>query len=383
MTRWTKKKVLAAVGTLKRHTDLSEALAEIGETPDALHRALRRNGYSSPGSYLRQDPRALYLHQEKRQDDKAAIRELNAKLSDLEKQLEVHRALSAADASIELPRTTHSKRTMTGVVLASDWHVEERVDPDSILGANEYNLDIAHQRIGRFFDAIVWNVRHHRADKQIQIDELVLGLIGDLITGHIHEELVEMAELAPIPTLIWLFPRLCSGIEQLVRELKLHKLLVVCSHGNHGRTTDKKRISTGYAHSFEWMLYNQMATHFKGDSVVSFVVTPSAHQLIKVYNTKIHFHHGDDVRFQGGVGGIAVPLLRAAMRWDQGPQRADVHCIGHFHTRSDFGRVVVNGSLIGYNPYAQSKGFSPEPPCQGMFFVDSERGKCMPTDLWV
>lgn len=64
-------------------------------------------------------------------------------------------------------------------------------------------------------------------------------------------------------------------------------------------------------------------------------------------------------------------------------KRADVHCIGHHHTLLDYGRAVVNGSLIGYGSYSQRIRAPFEPPQQLLFYMDSKRGKCKPTALWV
>jgi len=282
-----------------------------------------------------------------------------------------------------LPRETHSgQRVMTPVVLASDWHVEEPVDPAAVAYRNKYDLEIAARRVVQFFQAAVWLVEHHRADGFLSIRDLVLWLGGDLMTGYIHAELVESNALSPTETVQWLLPRLRDGIKTLLDRLQLARLVIPCSFGNHGRTTDKPRVATGYANSYEWLMYNILASEFRDDRRVEFVITPSAHQYVQIYDWLLHFHHGDDVKYMGGVGGLGIPLLKAVPQWDL-VQRADWHCIGHHHQLLDFGRALVNGSLIGYGPYSQRIRATFEPPQQLMFFVDRKRGKCMPTALWV
>lgn len=273
-------------------------------------------------------------------------------------------------------------REMTPIVLASDWHVEEPVDPASIAYLNEYNIEIADRRIRRFFNAIIWEIEHHRASGRISIRDLVLWLGGDLYSGYIHEELVEMNELSPVEAVRWLVPHLRNGIATLLEVLQLERLVIPCSHGNHGRTTKKPQISTGYANSFDWLLYHWLADEFRDDPRVHFEITPSAHQYVRVYDQTVHFHHGDDLKYQGGVGGLGIPLLKRVPVWER-IRPADLHCIGHWHTLRDYGRAIVNGSLIGYNAYAQRIGVDPEDPAQAMFFVDSKRGKSMLTPLWV
>jgi hypothetical protein len=75
-------------------------------------------------------------------------------------------------------------------------------------------------------------------------------------------------------------------------------------------------------------------------------------------------------------------LLKAVPTWND-IRPADVHCIGHWHQLRDYGNAVVNGSLIGYGPYSQRIRAPYEQPQQSMFYVDSARGKCMLTALWV
>ena len=273
-------------------------------------------------------------------------------------------------------------REMTAVALASDWHVEEPVYPESIAGKNEYNLAIADERVRKFFRSLIWTIEHHRASGRIVIRNLVLWLGGDLISGYIHQELVESNLLSPSETVRWLIVRLRNGIATLLEYLGLDHLEIVCSHGNHGRTTLKSMISTGAENSFEWLMYCSLADEFRNDPRVHFEITQSRHQYVEVYGRTIHFHHGDELKYQGGVGGLGIPLKKRIPAWDR-IRESDVHCIGHWHQLTDFGRSVVNGSLIGYNAFAQSIGADPEPPQQAFFLMDSERGKCMTSALWV
>lgn len=272
-------------------------------------------------------------------------------------------------------------REMTAVALASDWHVEERVDPVSVAYRNEYNLEIAKARIDRFFESIIWNIQHHRASKKTVIRNLVLWLGGDLITGYIHLELIETNLLSPTEAVRWLMPLLRDWIHTLLKALDLDHIEVPCSHGNHGRTTEKSRIQSGAANSFENLMYHCLAEEFRNEKRVHFEITASPHQYVQVYDFMLHFHHGDSLRYAGGVGGLAVPLMKAIPPWDQ-LKSSHYHHVGHFHQLSDFGRVLVNGSLIGYGPYSQWIRAGYEPPQQWFYLLDSKRGKCQMTPLW-
>lgn len=273
-------------------------------------------------------------------------------------------------------------REMGAVVQISDLHVEETVTAESVAGRNEYSLVIADQRLKNLFFAIEWHIKHERAGGQVVINDLVIQAGGDWITGYIHEELVETNALSPTLTVRWLKPRMRDHLATLVDHLDLRSLTVVCNPGNHGRTTPKGRISSGYANSFEWLMYCDLADDLKRLTNVRFEIPMSPHAYCELYGWWLHTHHGDEVRYMGGVGGLGIPLLKRVPQWDM-VKRCDYHFIGHHHQLRDFGRAFSNGSLIGFNAYAQSIGATFEPPLQGMYLIDSRRGMCVTKKLWV
>jgi hypothetical protein len=356
---------------------------------DALDRAFKSHGFDHPSAYFKKpefetDPVQLHEAKLEKSSDKAAIKNLTERLREAQSRQSVLDAMHAFKAPPKiLPQEKKSGlREMAAIVLGSDWHVEETVEPEAVANRNEYNLEIAQRRIERFFNGIIWNVEHHRASKRVSIQDLVLWLGGDLMSGYIHEELVESNALSPTETILWLMPRLRNGISTLLSSLDLRRLEIPCSYGNHGRTGAKPRISTGAQNNYEFLLYHHLANEFRSDSRVNFEITASPHQYVQVYDFMLHFHHGGSVKYSGGIGGLGVPLLKAIPAWDLVKQ-AHYHHIGHFHQLSDFGRVLVNGSLIGYGPYSQWIRASYEPPQQLMYLLDSKRGKCQTTPIWV
>ena len=93
-----------------------------------------------------------------------------------------------------------------------------------------------------------------------------------------------------------------------------------------------------------------------------------------VYGRNVRFTHGDDVRYNGGVGGLTIPLRKAIDSWNQS-HRAWLTCSGHWHTWMDARDFVVNGSLIGYTAFAQAIKARWEPASQAFFLVDRDYGK--------
>jgi hypothetical protein len=269
------------------------------------------------------------------------------------------------------PKTTSGKSESVAVVLASDWHVEEDVTLAAVNGLNEYNLTIARQRAEKFFQSVLRLTQIFQKDTQI--DTLVLALLGDFISGNIHEDIAENNNLGLVPAAIFAEELIISGIEFLLANSKLN-LIVPCHAGNHGRVTKDQRHATEMANSMETYIYHTVAKHFHGNKRVRFLVSESYVSYLPVFGYTIRFHHGHGMKYGGGVGGLFIPAYKAIARWNDG-RRADWDCFGHFHQFRDGGSFICNGSLIGYNAYAVSKGISYERPQQVMFVVEKSRGR--------
>lgn len=318
----------------------------------------------------------------KRQREKQA--ELIAELGSLRQRDRLFLELSGRPLPpIERYEFKGGKRDGTYVALLSDVHCEEEVKPGAVPNGNVYNLAIADLRLKRFFAAVEWQILS-RSDR-FWIRHLVLWLGGDLITNHLHDENVELAQLGPVDAILWIADRIFVGICNLLDALpQLERIDVVCSTGNHGRTTKFMRAATATDHSWEWLIYQMLAKRFqdRGETRVRFLADKTQHQYHTIYGRDYHWHHGHEIKYKGGVGGITVPLMKAVHMWDA-IRPCAVHHVGHFHQKFDGDRFVVNGSVIGYSSYAMSIRATPQDPLQVGYLIDSKRGKCVTDDLWV
>jgi hypothetical protein len=260
----------------------------------------------------------------------------------------------------------------TAFLLASDWHIEERVDPKTVNGVNEYTPEIATARVKRFFERGLSIIDMLRS--RSRIDTLVLSVMGDLITNMLHEDQAESNYLSPTEATLKAYRLLTGGIDFLLEEGGFKKILVPCSFGNHGRTTKKMRVSTSAKNSYEWMMYTLIAERYAGDPRVQVQVADGYFIFLQVYGLTVRQHHGDDVRYQGGVGGVTIPLNKAIAAWNK-TRRADLDILGHWHSRQQQRDWCINGSAIGYSPYSILIKASYEPPCQSCFLIHPKWGK--------
>jgi hypothetical protein len=215
-----------------------------------------------------------------------------------------------------------------------------------------------------------------------RIDTLVLAVLGDLITNMLHEDQKESNYLSPTEATLKAYRLLCGGIDFLLKEGGFKKILVPCCYGNHGRNTVKPRVSTAAKNSYEWMMYNLVAERYANEPRLEFSIANGYLLFMEVYGTTLRLHHGDGIKYQGGVGGVGIPMNKAIAQWNK-MRRADIDIIGHWHTRQTARDYVINGSLIGFSPYALSIKCSYEPPIQSFMLIHPRFGKTTEVPLHV
>lgn len=282
--------------------------------------------------------------------------------------------------AIRAREQTSGLREATAVALASDWHIEETVEPEKVNGVNAYNLDIARRRCERYFSGLSYLIRYHQ--DHFAIRDLILWLGGDLITGYLREEDLESNEVSPVQAIAILQSWLADGIRSVLQASDIELITVVCNSGNHGRLTKKTQPRTREANSIEWLLYRWLAKEFAGEGRVKFVLPHGSQTYVDVYDWTIRFTHGDETKFGGGVGGIMIPIRKAIAKWET-VRHADLTVLGHYHQEHFLRDLVVNGSLVGFNEYALSIAAPFEDPRQSFFLMDKHRGITFPSTIWV
>jgi hypothetical protein len=269
-----------------------------------------------------------------------------------------------------VPDKQVKKSQATAFVLASDWHLEQLVDPKKINEDNEYNLEIAKQRSEQFFKAT--KILIDEASQNVHIQKLVLWLGGDFITGNIHTENLKVCQLGPAQAICFARDLLISGIEFLLEQTELD-ILIPFNHGNHARITDKVWKSGEEDNSLEYILYDDIAFHFKNNKRITMIPPRGAIANLEVYGLKIAFAHGHHgFRYADGVGGLYIPARKYVMR--KFPSHYLV-VFGHYHQYLQDTKFICNGSMIGYDQYADSCGFPFEIPKQTFFLIEEKR-KC-------
>lgn len=275
-----------------------------------------------------------------------------------------------SDLSI-LPPSTAAVSTSVPIMLCSDWHCGAVVRPESVNGLNEFDVSIFHERAQNLFRNALKVVNMVRSS--VAINEMVVWLGGDLIDNWLHPEQVQQQELSPTQQLIECERAIVAGLGYLLEHGNFERIVVPASHGNHGRTTPKMQAGNSHATSYEWLMYQSLQRHFRNEPRIEWQVANGYVTYITVLGQVVRFHHGDACRYQGGIGGLTIPLTKWIHRADAAI-RADHTFQGHFHQLTLGPNWSVNGSLIGPTEYGLKLGFAPERPQQLMRFIDSARG---------
>jgi hypothetical protein len=329
-----------------------------------------------------------------RASDRKALDAALKRLDDNDRVIEAFGAMSEAQPPEVFPITLDpAKRVCCAVHLLSDVHYGAIFPKTESTFGNAVNPAITKLRIQRDFAAVAWKVKTHRS--WANIDTLVLSMLGDNVEGQLHEETLETAQPA-LESLVELYPIYLGCLRYLADALAPIKIIVLGSWGNHGRDTHRVRHITGAKHSVDWVLYQQLAA--AAPDCVTVHSTQAQDQYMQIFGRPYHQQHGMSIGYQGGIGGLSIPLNKAAAQWDKRTpldfdlsvalgamiQRNDaLHVIGHWHQSLKGPNWFVNGSIKGYDPYVSFKNATPDFPKQWFFLIDSVHGPTEMSELWV
>jgi transposase-like protein len=393
---WTQNRIEASRRTLNTGKTVKETAKFMGCTEQALRNALQRNPAAPqhPATVPSPPPAAPAAPPEDPTIDDAieetraqraarvAAKQLKAAVDRIETLSATVSRLSAPSQPPAFSIVKHlgsDKRKAWGLSVLSDIHAGAHVVPSASVCFNRYDPEICRYRLDRYFESIPWLINDEHS---FDVHGHCLAALGDLIDGHLHDDQTETSE-APLVTVDWLEPFLWGRLESLATELGPYReLRILWVPGNHGRDTLKPRAATYCQHSHEWAMGQRLARHFATHATIR-VHAPTARDVYTtIWGRDLHGTHGDTVSYQGGVGGITIPLRKAYAMW-QMLHPSSLHLTGHFHTMLDLGDGLANGSGIGYNDFARKCNARPEPAQQIFCLLDEKRGKTKVSPIWM
>ena len=265
------------------------------------------------------------------------------------------------------------------VLPISDVHMGEVIDFDQMGGRNAYNKTIAARRLERLFQSVVkLGTTHWHGPKPAAIYVI---LLGDLITGEIHEELAKTNDLLSIPAVCELSDLLIAGLDLLLRSFDC-EIRVVGLPGNHGRTTRKPEAKGSVLNSYDTLVAWTVERWFRARNAerISFTAPASGDALININGWNILFTHGNNIGSRGGMGfiGPAATIARGMQRVIQDyaavGEIVDFVVTGHFHTPIELEQGFCNGSVPGPSEYSMQGRMRSHPASQWFLSIHPEIG---------
>lgn len=280
----------------------------------------------------------------------------------------------APDAPEWVRKAGVGSKQATPTAFLSDTHFGEVVRPEQIEYLNGYNRQIGESRLRRFFMSTV--ELGHGYLRGLNYPGITMPMGGDIFSGDIHEELARTNE-GPIQEeiLYWIEPMM-SGIKILADEFgKVHIPAVV---GNHPRGTMKPSHKMRVPNNFDWLFAHLLKRFLAHDKRITFQISDSADLNYSIYSTRYRLSHGDQFRGGSGIASLLSPLMigdaRKRKRSQATNNQYDWLLLGHWHQRSKFKRIMVNGALKGYDEYAYHANFEFELPVQSFWLTDPKHG---------
>lgn len=279
----------------------------------------------------------------------------------------------------KIDKSNHDEGERYAIALFSDAHLEETVDANTILGLNEYDIEIAEERVKLYFSNLATCLERD------EVKTLYFSVLGDIISGYIHESLQQENGMTPPEATLFGQSLIVSGLRFLREQLPEVKIIFIGICGNHSRTTKKVQNSNGFKLSYEWIMYQNIKQICEMLNLsIDFLIPESELALVQTPDNKRYvFCHGFQVQSKGTgtVAGIYPALNRLAMKW-QKVFKQDKIFLGHYHTNVSIPSATVNGSIIGYNAFALSNGMQYEEPAQQYEVYDSKIGQLLSRKIY-
>lgn len=266
---------------------------------------------------------------------------------------------------------TNKKRE--GILFIGDTHVGEVVSPEQTYNFGKYDIETFVIRLQHIADT----VKSHVIDSGKKLKKIHLILLGDIVSGNIHDELALNAHGDVTDWILIAYKSIVSLVEEL-KPYVSDEVLMYGVPGNHGRMKRKPQHKNFY-NNFDFITYKFIEEYYRGlgDSKVKCIFKKCFFDIADVHGNKFLFLHGNNIKSWAGIPFYGIDRsykILSALLQNTG-QKIDYMVMGHFHTGIDMarfgGEIIVNGSVIGNNEFSLQNNFASTP---SQIFLISEEG---------
>lgn len=290
--------------------------------------------------------------------------------------------LSYTAAPLTAPSQPRSSgHAQSAVLLFSDTHIGQEVDPKQTLGFGDYNFELFLARLKYLEESTISIIENHT---RVQVDELVVAMLGDMLHGNLQHS-VEAGQH------VTLFQQYYAGghaIAQFLRNLAPHvsKIRMKTVVGNHTRWGTQRKMPTENRFSnLDMFLYALVAALVKDISTIEWSLDMQPFALFDVKGFTCKAFHGDHLR--GGDKALGIPnhavgreiSTTSQLFAKHGRQAPHYYFGGHLHRGIQLphaqGEVIINGGFAGLDGYGLMENFNPVDPMQRLLFMHPKYGR--------
>lgn len=324
--------------------------------------------------YWRQQYNALEKKYEKSLKQSSVVEQLVERASQLAPR-------SYETAPQELAPVPHSGQPQSALLLLSDTHVGQVVQPSQTLGFGIYNFDVFLARL-KFVENSVRSILQDHTNTAVP--ELVICLGGDMLHGALNHS----AEVAQHTTLFGQFYGAGHALAQFLRNLApiVPKIRIQTAVGNHPRWGHQHKMPTHNRFSnLDHFLYAYVQALTREIGNIEWQLDMQPFSLFDVQGFRFHLSHGDHLR--GGDKALGIPNHSVGRMVSANAQLFGKHDLpaphyyltGHLHRDIALpharGSFIVNGGFAGIDGYGLTENFSPVDPTQTFFLVHPKYGR--------
>ena len=275
----------------------------------------------------------------------------------------------------DIPKIKFDNNKIEEVKVAqiSDIHFDEVVLKSQVMNFNEYNQEIAKRRLWKYLKTTLLLTEGSRF--VYNINQLNIFFLGDMISGMIHDELIETNETNVTDSMLALSDILTQMVIIYADHFK--KIVIDADYGNHGRIIQKKGFKNRH-NNFDYILYHIIKLRLKDyieRGQIEFKINKSPYGIRNILGWRFLHSHGDDIKSWNQISYYGakrrVSNLKELYESEGG---FDYWFNAHTHERAWLRSILTNGSAMGMNEYSLGISGQDSPASQNFIGVNKEYG---------
>jgi hypothetical protein len=317
--------------------------------------------------------RALLREREARLDEyKKEHGNLTVFFNDLKDALTV---LDPPKMVYKKPASSKVSSPVSSVLHLTDWHIGSVQDASEVEGFNEYSPEIAQARLDGLGTSVMNWIALNR--NTYTINELVLLVTGDLISGDIHDEL-RITNAYPTPMqAVTAGSMLASTTAMLAPHFERVRVEFVTAD-NHARLTKKPQAKEAGMNTHNYVVGWTARQLLENLTNVQFNLYPMIEKSVDVQGWRYLLMHGNQIKGWAGFPyyGVERQVGREAQHRMNMEDAVKFHKIvlGHFHAPLNHPKYMIGGSLSGTDAYDHAAGRHAT-PSQSAWLVHPKHGE--------